>query len=158
MSLSRLLVRLLPISAVAAAVIAASLLLVDTPEIGPTSAYACNPCECPNDQRHNCLGGEFYAVYTYSYDDLCVLDVYRIDSDGGRRIFMYDERELSRVPDFPDRNLFLVQVDGVAMYRLTSGEYQINAGPDVNNKMFVLRFDDCPATYVEEESWVNGRR
>lgn len=41
------------------------------------------------------------------------------------------------------------------MYKLTSGEYQVNAGPDKENKVYVVIMKGCPAEVVREEVFVS---
>jgi hypothetical protein len=115
---------------------------------------ACNPCNCKEDLRDNCQGIEFYGVYTRVIGGQCVIDAYRMsDSGPGRRVFRVTERELARLPEFPESNLLVRENDAVALYKLTTGEYQINAGPDLNNKVYVIIFTGCPSNSRQESSF-----
>jgi len=125
-------------------------------------AVACNPCDCENDRRLNCQGVEFYAVYQRTYNDptiTCAFEMYRIDPrDGGlgRPIMRVNNVTLARFPA-SNVNQLIRQNEGLAIYRLTSGEIQINAGPDAEGKIYWIRLDGCPASTRVEGSYVQGR-
>lgn len=124
----------------------------------PQSAQACNPCECENDRRHNCMGGHFYAFYTKGTPTGCLLEVYSIEPNGtGRRQLRLTERDLARFPTKAQNYLIAASRDQrFALYRLSSGELQVNAGPDRENKVYVTIIRGCPATEVREEVFVKG--
>jgi hypothetical protein len=42
----------------------------------------------------------------------------------------------------------------ISLYKLTSGEYQVNVGPDSEGKVFVLNFTGCPAENVYENTFI----
>lgn len=121
-------------------------------------AVACNPCECENDRRLNCQGVEFFAVYVRTYNDAtvtCALEMYRIiNQDGGlgRPVMRVSNVTLARFPAGASNQL-IRQNQGIALYRLSSGELQVNAGPDAQGKIYTLRFDGCPATTRTEVSY-----
>jgi hypothetical protein len=120
-------------------------------------AAACNPCECPQDQRINCQGVEFYAVYTrVTTSGACFMEAWRMNPGGQPfRVWRVSSRTLASVPRFPEVNTLIRQEQGIALYRLTSGEYQVNAGPDGEGKIYVARFTNCPAENVQESSYLN---
>lgn len=122
-------------------------------------AQACNPCDCPGDRRINCQGIEYYAVYTrVNTAGICNIDVFLLTGqDNGRRAFRVTPDEQAALPGAPAENLMVDSYYEVAMYKLTTGEYQVNAGPDVNGKVYVVRFRGCPATDIQEESFVVER-
>jgi hypothetical protein len=115
----------------------------------------CNPCECENDNRENCQGIEFYAVYAREVRRVCTYDFYLFNGQGqGVRVMRVNENDIEDLPEFPETNTLIDEVPGVAMYKLTSGEYQINAGPDPNGKFYYLIFNyECPADVIEEGNW-----
>lgn len=127
-----------------------------------STAEACNPCECENDRRLNCQGVEYYAVYTRSYDDssiTCAIEAWRIGADGtGRPVLRVNNLTLERFPATAS-NTLIRQNDGVALYRLSTGELQVNAGPDGPGKIYTLRFDGggCSGGEVVEGSYVSGQ-
>jgi hypothetical protein len=73
----------------------------------------------------------------------------------GERVWRVTQRTLDRFPEMPEENTLIIQSEAVALYRLTTGEFQVNAGPAAENKMFVVRWNGCPAENVVEESWVS---
>lgn len=125
-------------------------------------AAACNPCDCENDRRINCQGVEFYAVYVRTYNDptiTCALEMYRIDPQGvglGRPVMRVSNVTLDRFPAGPTNQL-IRQNQSLAIYRLTSGELQINAGPDAQGKVFTIRFEGCTANNRVEQSFIIGQ-
>jgi hypothetical protein len=124
--------------------------------IAPPSAttYACNPCQCPEDRRLNCQGIQYYGVYSYDRGGVCYLDAYRMRTDGspGRRVWRVTSRDLARIAELPERNTLITEADGIALYRLTSGELQVNAGPAGDGKVYVMVFDGCGASTERRES------
>ncbi len=121
-----------------------------------TTAQACNPCDCENDRRHNCMGGQFYAVYSKGTPTGCTLEIYSIEPNGtGRRQLRFTERDLARFPAKEQNYLIAATRDTrFALYRLSSGELQVNAGPDPENKVYVTIMQGCPAAEVREEVFV----
>lgn len=121
-------------------------------------AAACNPCDCPNDNRDNCQGVEFYAAYIRTTaTNYCYIEVYRVYPEGGRLVLRVNEDTLARYPALPDRNTLIRQNQGIALYRLYTNELQINAGPDQNGKVYTMIFDGCPASTITEGSYVIGQ-
>jgi hypothetical protein len=115
-------------------------------------AAACNPCDCPEDNRDNCQGVEFYAVYVRtSPAGVCFIEAYRVDGPNtGRPVLRVNQATLDRFPAQPGLNTLIRQNQGIALYRLGTGELQVNAGPDGNGKIYTLLFDGCPATRFTE--------
>jgi hypothetical protein len=117
------------------------------------TAEACLPCYCPDDLRINCHGNEYYGVYTrLTRSGQCYIDVLLIDQETGRgrRAIRLTAAEQAEVPEFPEENLLVEQYYEVALYRLTTGEWQVNAGPTAEGKVYVVVFTGCPATNVYE--------
>ncbi len=124
--------------------------------IAPPTAttYACNPCQCPEDRRMNCQGIQYYGVYTYTRNSVCYLDAYRMKDDGspGRRVWRVTSGDLAEIVEAPEVNTLITERDGIALYRLTSGELQVNAGPAGDGKIYVMVFDDCGDAAERRES------
>jgi len=116
---------------------------------------ACNPCDCANDNRENCQGIEFYAMYARENNGECTYDFYRFNGQGaGYRVMRVRESEIEALPANNGRNLLLRAREGIAMYRLGSGEYQVSAGPDQNGKVYYVVFNlGCPTEVIQEGSW-----
>jgi hypothetical protein len=119
------------------------------------TAYACNPCDCPDDNRVNCQGIDEYGVYTRTTTSgSCYIDVYLIDGNGrSRRAFRATAAEIDAVPETPAQNTVIDQYFEVALYRLTSGEFQVNYGPSrQDGKVYELIWTGCPATEERREN------
>jgi hypothetical protein len=115
---------------------------------------ACNPCDCPEDNRENCQGIEFYAFYAREINRQCTFDFYRFNGDGqGRRVMRIRERTLENLAT-PEVNTLIRESEGISLYHLTSGEFQVSAGPDLNGKVYYVVFNlGCPADVNTEGSW-----
>lgn len=122
-----------------------------------SEVLACNPCDCPQDDRMNCQGIEFYGLY-YRYDRNgdCYFETYLIvpEREQGRFAFRVTAAELAKLPASVEENTLIKQRFGIAMYQLTSGEFQVNAGPNAEGKVYVIKFRGCPAYDIVEESFV----
>ena len=122
----------------------------------PTQAvYACLPCYCPHNRSLNCYGD--YAVYTKMSKDgsSCYIQVLGVDRKGKPRLAITATAdELAKLPDKPDQNTLIDQYYEFALYKLTSGEYQLNVGPDSEGKVFVIDFTGCPADHVYESTFI----
>ena len=80
------------------------------------------------------------AVYCHDYG----IDVYRINSDStGSLVFTATNEEIDAVGASPVENTLIDAYDNIRLYRLTTGEFQVNAGPDAEGKEYVLIWDDC---------------
>lgn len=158
MSVKRFLVfRLLPAAGLLAVLFGLQVAFGLSPAPAVETAKACNPCECENDRRLNCLGNEFYAVYARESRTTCTIDVYLISNQGrgtGRPAFRITAAERAGLPEKPEENLLVDEYYEVALYKLTTGEYQVNAGPDQNGKVYVVRFTGCPAENINEETFI----
>ncbi|MFN8375347.1 MAG: hypothetical protein U0694_21025 [Anaerolineae bacterium] len=49
--------------------------------------------------------------------------------------------ELDALPAVEDENLLVASSGDITLYKLTSGEYQVNNGPDAEGKVHVVVFD-----------------
>ncbi len=155
-----LIFRLLPAAALLAVLFGLQAAFGLLPAPALQTVHACNPCECENDRRLNCLGNEFYAVYTREARGTCTIDVFLINKQArgtGRPAFRLTAAEQAKLPEKPAQNLLVNEYYEVALYKLTTGEYQVNAGPDENGKVYVVRFVGCPAQDVSEEVFVPGQ-
>lgn len=120
-------------------------------------AYACLPCNCTFNPTLNCFGT--YAAYTHGETiDTCRIEIAKVNAWG------YDElaisltsEELAALPEAPEQNMLVASYYDIALYKLTSGEFQINAGPDHESKVYVLNFRGCPAENVYESHFVTGQ-
>lgn len=89
----------------------------------------------PNDGRLHPDAGAPVAVYCHDYG----IDVYSINADShGTLAFTATNEEIEAVGDSPEVNTLIDAFGNIRLYRLTTGEFQINAGPDAEGKEYVL--------------------
>lgn len=118
-------------------------------------AQACLPCDCPQDSALNCYGGFHVNTIVNSKTGTCAIEVLGIDGAGrGYKAIYATARELAKFPDLPEENTLIEQYYEYALYKLTSGEYQVNVGPLAENKVYVVIFNGCPASEVRESTYV----
>ncbi|MDZ4669662.1 MAG: hypothetical protein SH821_02230 [Phototrophicales bacterium] len=121
-------------------------------------SHACLPCACPVNPPINCYGN--YSVYTITRGDgTCAIVVFALDaSSNGIRVISQSARRLALVPANPPQNVLLAKNDTyqIYLYKLTSGEYQVNVGPDRESKVFQVRWTGCPANITgrNETTWI----
>jgi hypothetical protein len=111
----------------------------------------------PGDDRINRQAYAYASVYCdadnervgiYGIHSLGAGDPDRNDGMGYPAIFV-PYTELPGTPTSLEGNLLIASYGNIGFYRLTSGEYQVNAGPDPEGKTYVLIWDGCPQTYVQ---------
>jgi hypothetical protein len=80
------------------------------------------------------------AIYCTSFG----VDVYDLDWSGnGDFAFRATWAEIDAVPVNPAENTLIDGVPGFALYRLTSGELQVNGPADYEGKVYVFIWDGC---------------
>lgn len=114
---------------------------------------ACLPCDCPENSALNCYGG-FHVNTIVNSRGQCAIEVLGFNGDGGYDAIYASPRELARIDEFPEENVLIEQYYEFALYKLTSGEYQVNVGPDIEGKVYVVNFTGCPATEVRESNFI----
>jgi hypothetical protein len=158
MVLRQFVYRLLPLALLLGALFGLQQLLKLPVPATVSNANACVPCECDNDQRINCLGHEFYAVYTLINEaGRCNIDVFLIQNGKGTGAFRVTTLERSRLPETVEEPLVVDSYYEVTMYQLPTGEFQVNAGPDSQGKMYSVTFTGCPAENITEETYIPGQ-
>ncbi|MCK6577709.1 MAG: hypothetical protein L6Q98_06355 [Anaerolineae bacterium] len=135
-------------------VIAVVLLLVFS-AIPTQTAQACLPCNCTDIRSLNCFGP--YHLYTPTSGDDCSIDLWLFEGDKGSRYIRMTSAQLARYAEFPTENLLLRERGVIALYKLTTGEYQVNVGPDAEHKVYVINFTGCPAENIYESNFVQGQ-
>ena len=121
-------------------------------------AYACRPCVCPTNTSVNCQGD--YALYTkQNKNGTCHIEVLGIDNKTGKpRAALYVKSSvLAKLPDQPEKNTLIASYYEFSLYKLTTGEYQLNVGPDVEKKVKVIIWTGCPAENPKESEFVQGQ-
>ena len=143
--------------------ISISLMLVSTVTLLLTAipqevAYACRPCVCPTNTSVNCQGD--YALYTKKQKNgTCDIEVLGIDRKTAkpRKALYVTAKTLAKLPDNPETNTLIATYYEFNLYKLTTGEYQLNVGPDVEKKVKVIIWRGCPAEKPQESEFVQGK-
>lgn len=142
-------------SATAVLVSTITLLLTALPQ---QVTYACLPCACPTNTSINCYGD--YALYTKTQKNgTCDIEVVGINPKTGkpRKALYVKASVLAKLPDNPEENTLIDSYYEFALYKLTSGEYQLNVGPDFEAKVHVIIWTGCPAENPYESSFVQEK-
>ena len=80
------------------------------------------------------------AVYCRDYG----IDVYRINPDSsGVLVFTATNEEIDAVGASPVVNTLIDFYEDIRLYRLTTGEFQINDGPNAEGKEYILIWAEC---------------
>ena len=106
---------------------------------GPAEVITSNGFD-PGDGRIKPDAAAPVAVYCHDYG----IDVYRINPDStGSLVFTATNAEIDAVGKSPPENTLIDYYGNIRLYRLTTGEFQVNAGPDSEGKEYVLIWDGC---------------
>ena len=97
---------------------------------------------CPfSDGRLNaCDAAENTAVYCLSDGSVAI---WAIDNSKGLLAFTVSPEEIARAPKLPPTNTLIKEGLGARLYRLSSGELQVNRTYPSRDKDYVFRFNDC---------------
>ncbi len=79
------------------------------------------------------------------------MDLYHTDTGSSTSSYLFSITQEDIAPfvaEHPAENTLLASAEGVQVYVLTTGEIQINAGPDAEGKTHVKIFDGIPWTHV----------
>lgn len=114
------------------------------------------PAQAQEEPQRICYGtGEVRAAIFAN--DRGGFDVYGInDDDAGNLIKSYSEDELAALEETPAKDLLMLENDdyvNLSLYKLTTGEYLVNAGPDAIGKVYSCKFNS--AAPDEITSWTN---
>jgi hypothetical protein len=100
---------------------------------------SCRQTHLFNDGRLD-ADGAFQSVALYC--DGTTLIAYAIFESKGYFAFKLTQDEINEYPDYPDHNVLIKQAKGVRLYRLTTGELQVNRDtPD--GKQYSIILDSC---------------
>lgn len=123
-------------------------------------ALACLPCDCKELRSVNCFGP--YALYTpTAANGTCNIDIWVVQDGKGKRAILETAAEQAALPEVtPEEGYITVDTalkGYIALYKLHTGEYQINVGPDGEGKVYTINFTGCPAENVTESTFVVGQ-
>jgi hypothetical protein len=138
-----------------------SLIVIAYSALPSSTAFACLPCNCTDHRSVNCFGP--YALYTPTeIDETCSIDIWSVEADGqGKRALKFTSADLAKLPD-PEEIENYVMVKStknafITLYKLSTGQYQINVGPDAEGKVYTIDFAGCPPSDVTESTFVVGQ-
>lgn len=100
------------------------------------------------------------AVYPVESEDGLGISIYKVSrgSDAGEFMLYIPAEVFDSLPDEVAANCTIASsADGeVVVYLLTSGQYQINVGPDEEGKVFAFIFDDWRSAPVQTDSYFSS--
>ncbi len=118
-------------------------------------ANACLPCDCGHTRSLNCVGP--FLAYTQGTPNACSIYVFKMNPDGSLPlVFEIGPAQLNQLPANPAQNTLIATYYEFNLYKLQSGQYQLNVGPDMENKVHILQIDGCPASTIAEGTYVQG--
>ena len=139
--------------------LAALLFTLASALIPSDKVQACLPCKCKQNSAINCYGGFHVNTIVNARTGDCAIEVLGIDGNGrGYKAIYATAKELAKVPETVEENTLIEQYYEYALYKLTSGEYQVNVGPLAENKVYVVTWTGCPATDVKESNYVASQQ
>lgn len=136
--------------------------------LSPFGLAACNGLIGISSTRpaplYNTMGGvgarlRMIVVNDPNTPDNPVLAFYSVSEDATAKLaFFIPKSDLDKLPDKPEETITIWEsADGkYAFYKLTSGEYQINVGPDAEGKVQVVIFTGVPPTNVYGYTFIVG--
>ena len=112
------------------------------------------------DGRLNQTLCEPLAVYPLESEDGLGINIYKVSrgSDVGEFMLYIPAEVFASLPDEVAENCTIASSDNgeVVVYLLSSGQYQINVGPDEEGKVFAYIFDDWRSAPVRTDSYISG--
>lgn len=106
----------------------------------------------PGDNRINVQAYASAAIYCDDANQRVA--IYGIDGAGVGFPAIFTP--YASLPATPAENVLIDSYDNIRFFRLNSGEYQLNVGPDAEGKQYLVIWDGCPTTYVNAYIYQNG--
>jgi hypothetical protein len=117
------------------------------------------PPACP-DGRLNTTLCEPLAIYPVDSEDGVGITIYKVSrgSDIGEFMLYVPAEVFDSLPDEVAENCTIASSENgeVVVYLLSSGQYQINIGPDEEGKVFAFIFDDWRSAPVRMDSYISS--
>jgi hypothetical protein len=121
----------------------------------------------PGDNRINRQANAYAAIYCDDANQR--VTIYGIHSPGAQDLgadnpqqgsgfpaLFVSYADLPAIPTAAQGNQLIDQYENIRLYKLTTGELQVNVGPDPEGKEYVLIWDNCPSSYVQAYIFQNG--
>ena len=114
----------------------------------PTPIYHAPDMDTSVSFNDSDLGVVLYKVQSDA--DNIKMDVYGLKNGGSvsSYLFSISQADLAAYAQHPAKDTLLASMGDVSVYVLTTGEIQVNAGPDSEGKMHVKILDGIPWTTV----------
>ncbi len=116
----------------------------------------------PGDSRLNRQAYAYAAIYCDDANQrVAIYGIHAQATDGkapgeGFPAIFVPYGSLPPTPTAEQGNTLIQQYLDIGFYRLTTGEYQVNAGPDSEGKTYVVTFDGCPTSIMRAYIMQNG--
>ena len=120
----------------------------------PTLAPTAEPAQPVNYEENVTFNDTDLGVALFKSTDEDgnpTMDFYKVETGNTNSTFLFSVTQAEIAPyitNLPAVNTLLESGDGVAVYVLTTGEIQVNAGPDAEGKIHVKIFNGIPWTKV----------
>lgn len=123
------------------------------------TAYACLPCDCPDNTSVNCWGP--YQLYTDPDEEgNCTIAVWVVEGGQGKEALLVTAEEIAELPPVEEIENYMLVGDAlngyVSLYKLQNGQYQVNVGPDGEGKVYTTNWTGCPAEDAHEDNYRIG--
>lgn len=107
------------------------------------SRHLKDSCVVPPDNRVNSADADPAAAVYCQSDGVAIWDVDTLSR--GEFLFLVPFNKIAAIPSHPDVNTLIEEHGGFRLYRLTSGELQLNSPPDWQGKEYVFTWSGCSA-------------
>jgi hypothetical protein len=98
-------------------------------------------CPFTDGRVNDCTAGETAAIYCTAEGDF---QVYGLLNGKGFLAMVVSKAEIAAVPEYPKQNTLIKEAFGIRLYRLTSGQLQINSpASEADKPDYVFRWTNC---------------
>ena len=114
------------------------------------------PCEIEDTRLDEGCGSTFVVTYAQDREDGCYISIYSVYGRADRKpvlVLQATPGEIAAAQANGGNAIIdsadVVNLEQVTIYWLSAtGEFQVNAGPNEEGKVYVLNFTGCPATNI----------
>ncbi|KAB2861286.1 MAG: hypothetical protein F9K46_08685 [Anaerolineae bacterium] len=124
---------------------------IATPPITPNNPFATE--EAAGLWRVNQAATMPIVIYTPTFaavrDGNLFIEIWALNEDRIWQPALYiTKAKLTALPEFPSENVLIARADNISVYKLTTGEYQVNVGPLEDGKVHVVIFEGIPPAHT----------
>jgi hypothetical protein len=115
------------------------------------TAEACLPCKCPVENPPvNCYGPYSFFVH-WVPGNAFDIEIMAIDPNGNQeRVIYLTAKELAALPAHPEQHMLIAEAPDLWLYKLSYGDYQVNAKSPTEKKVFFAIFSAADGNLIEE--------